>query len=191
MNAYILTASILFALSFAFMIYYNRAFWLKITTITLLFVIINMLYFSFDTLKGWPSHEKINKGQIIYVEIIEPSDTYSGAIYLYVRLSPKEQSWYTKYINFIYWDESAPRSYYIPYTEQSNSKMREAKDALEKGYIVEIDEGLEGTEGEGSGESDSDQSNGGELPNGGDSENYRVPHLKLIDPRERNGKVQQ
>ncbi len=191
MNAYILTASILFALSFAFMIYYNKSFWFKISTITLLFAIVNMIYFSFDSLKGWPSHEKITKGQLVYVEIVEPTETYDGAIYVYVRVEPKEHSWYSKYVNYIYWDSLAPRSYYIPYTTQSSSKMREAKEAMEKGYIVEIGEESTGSNGEGESSSDAEEGNGGELPDGGDSENYRVPHLKLVDPRERSGKVQQ
>lgn len=191
MNAYIIAASILFALSFAFMIYYSKIFWFKILTITLLFVIVNMLYFSFDSVKGWPSHEKITKGQLVYVEIVEPSETYDGAIYVYVRIEPKEHSWYDKYIDYIYWDSFAPRSYYIPYTPQSSSKIREAREAMEKGYIVEIEGDSAESSGEGDSQESSEEGNGTERPDGGDSENYRVPHLKLVDPRERSGKVQQ
>jgi len=190
MNAYILTAGILFALSFAFMIYYSKVFWFKLTTVTLLFAIVNMIYFSFDSLKGWPSHDKIEKGQLVYVEIVEPTQTYDGAIYLYVRHQLAENNWYDKYINYYYWDIFAPRSYYIPYTEQSGKSMREAKEAMEKGFIVEINGESAGVEGNGDA-STSDDGNGGERPDGGDSENYRVPHLKLVDPRERSGKVQQ
>ena len=102
MNAYIIAAGILFALSFAFMIYYNRIFWFKISTITLLFAIVNMIYFSFDSMKGWPSHDKIKKGQLVFVEIVEPTETYDGAIYLYVRINQEDQSWYSKYINYFY-----------------------------------------------------------------------------------------
>lgn len=191
MNAYILTTSIVFALSFAFMIYFNKTFWLKLLTITLLFAIVNMMYFSFDTLKGWPSHDKITKGQLVHVEIVEPTETYPGAIYVSVRVEQEEQYWYSKYVNFIYWDSMAPRSYYIPFTEQSSSKMREAKEAMEKGFIVEIEGESAKTESNGNGKAPSEEGNGGELPDGGDSENYRVPHLKLVDPRERSGKVQQ
>ncbi len=189
MNAYILTASIFFAVSFAFMIYYSKLFWLKIVTITLLFAIVNMIYFSFDTIKGWPSHDKITKGQLVFVEIVEPTETYNGAIYLYVRLEPVEEKWYSKYLSYIYWDSQAPRSYYIPFTEQSSKSMREAKEAMENGFIVEI-EG-ETAEADGKGEASGEDGNGGERPDGGDSENYKVPHLKLVDPRERSGKVQQ
>ena len=193
MNAYIISASILFALSFAFMIYYNKSFWLKLSTITLLFAIVNMIYFSFDTLKGWPSHDKIAKGQLVYVDIIEPTDTYSGAIYVYVRHEQKEQNWYDKYINYFYWDSLAPRSYYIKYTKQTSSSMREAKEAIENGYIVEIEgeSAQEGSTGEDTSAQGGEQGNGGELPNGGDAEDYEVPHLKLVDPRERSGKVTQ
>ena len=102
MNAYIVTAGILFALSFAFMIYYNKSFWLKLSTITLLFAIVNMIYFSFDTLKGWPSHDKITKGQLVYVDIVEPTETYPGAIYVYVRINETKHTWYDKYINYFY-----------------------------------------------------------------------------------------
>ena len=96
MNVYIITAGILFALSFAFMIYYNKSFWFKISTITLLFAIVNMIYFSFDSMKGWPSHDTITKGQLVYIEIVEPSETYKGAIYLYVRIDQEDQNWYSK-----------------------------------------------------------------------------------------------
>jgi hypothetical protein len=47
------------------------------------------------------------------------------------------------------------------------------------------------TKSNGDGEAECDEGNGGELPDGGDSENYKVPNLKLVDPRERSGKVQQ
>lgn len=190
MNAYIIAAGVLFALSFAFMIYYNRIFWFKISTITLLFAIVNMIYFSFDSMKGWPSHDKITKGQLVFIEIIEPTETYNGAIYLYVRIELEEQPWYSKYINYLYWDEYAPRSYYIPFTEQSSNTMREAKEAMEKGYIVEIEGESAKTDSNGEGEP-TDGNNGGELPDGGESDDYEVPHLKLVDPRERSGKVQQ
>lgn len=191
MNAYILTASILFAVSFAFMIYYSKVFWFKISTVTLLFAIVNMIYFSFDTIKGWPSDDKIPKGQLVYVEIVEPTETYTGAIYVYVRHEPKEDNWYTKYLSYVYWDSMAPRSYYIPYTNQSSKFMREAKEAMENGFIVEVEGESAKTKSNGDGEAEGDEGNGGELPDGGDSENYKVPNLKLVDPRERSGKVQQ
>lgn len=189
MNAYIVTAGILFALSFAFMIYYNKSFWLKLSTITLLFAIVNMIYFSFDTLKGWPSHDKITKGQLVYVDIVEPTETYPGAIYVYVRINETKHTWYDKYINYFYWDSMAPRSYYIKYTKQTSASMREAKEAMEQGFIVEI-EG-ESAQSNGNGQAEGEQGNGGELPDGGESEDYNVPHLKLVDPREKSGKVQQ
>ena len=68
--------------------------------------------------------------------------------------------------------------------------MREAKEAMEKGYIVEIEGESAEKQSNGEGEP-TENANGGELPDGGDSENYKVPHLKLVDPRERSGKVQQ
>ena len=191
MNAYIVTAGILFALSFAFMIYYNKSFWLKLSTITLLFAIVNMIYFSFDTLKGWPSHDKITKGQLVYVDIVEPTETYPGAIYVYVRINETKHTWYDKYINYFYWDSMAPRSYYIKYTKQTSASMREAKEAMEQGFIVEIEGESAQSNSNGDGQAEGEQGNGGELPDGGESEDYNVPHLKLVDPRERSGKVQQ
>jgi hypothetical protein len=191
MNAYIITAGILFAVSFAFMLYYSKWFWLKITTITLLFAIVNMIYFSFDSIKGWPSHDKIHKGQLVYVEIVEPTETYKGAIYLYVRIENEEKSWLDNYINYYYWDANAPRSYYIPYTEKSSQSMREAKEAMEKGYIVEVEGDSAEQQNQGNGEPSEDNGNGTEQPDGGEADDYKVPHLKLVDPRERSGKVQQ
>jgi hypothetical protein len=68
--------------------------------------------------------------------------------------------------------------------------MREAKEAMEKGYIVEVQGESAEAESDSKGEP-TDGNNGGELPDGGESDDYEVPHLKLVDPRERSGKVQQ
>lgn len=192
MNLYIIAACIAFAVSFAVMLYYNKVFWFKISTITVLFAIANMVYFSLDSVKGWPSHDRISKGQLVFVQVVEPGDGYPGAIYLLVRIDVKDKNWYSPYVNYVYWDDQAPRSYYIPYTEKTAKDMREAKQAMENGYIVEIngDTATEET-GDISGTPNANGKDGGQTPDGGDSNDYEVPHLKLIDPRERSGKVQQ
>lgn len=190
MNLYIITACIAFSISFALMLYY-RVFWLKITTVTLLFAIANMVYFSLDSVKGWPSHDRIHKGQLVFVQVIEPSDGYPGAIYLYVQIEPEQNSWYNPYINYVYWDSQAPRSYYIPYTEKTAKKMREAKDAMDQGYIVEVDGETTSDDSGNNGEPNTGGRTGGTSPEGGDIEDYKVPHLELIDPRDRSGKITQ
>lgn len=192
MNLYIIAACIAFAISFAVMLYYNKVFWYKIATITILFAIANMVYFSLDSVKGWPSHDKIHKGELVFVQVVEPGEGYPGAIYLLVRVDPTETSWYSPYINYVYWDNQAPRSYYIPYTEKTAKEMRDAQQAMEQGYIVEINGDSASEEsGNQNGEPNANGKDGGSSPEGGDSTNYEVPHLKLIDPRERSGKVQQ
>lgn len=193
MNTWIIAACIAFAITFALMLYYNRVFWFKLAAVTLLFIIANMIYFSFDSIKGWPSSERITKGELIFVSIIEPNETYPGAIYVYVKVDANESHWYDKFVNYIYWDNNAPRSYYLPYTKQTSKEMREATEAMKKGYIVEITGESADTQGNGTDPTNADNSNGGDQnqPDGGDTENYKVPHLKLIDPRDRTGKVQQ
>ena len=193
MNAWIIATGIAFAVSFAIMLYYNKVFWFKLSTVTLLFAMANMIYFSFDSMKGWPSDQKIAKGELIFVHIVEPTETYKGAIYVYVREEMTEREWYDKYISYFYWDGNAPRSYFIPYTKRTSKEMREAKDAMEKGYIVEITGESAETQGNGQDNTDANNSNGTDTyqPDAGINENYKVPHLKLIDPRERSGKAQQ
>lgn len=192
MNLYIIAVCIAFSISFALTLYYSRIFWFKIVTVTLLFAIANMVYFSLDSVKGWPSHDKITKGLLVFVQVVEPGDGYPGAIYLYVQPELEENNWYAPYINYVYWDSLAPRSYYIPYTEKTAKEMREAVEAMAQGYIVEVDgETATADNGNENGDPSSDNSNGGQTPEGGDAENYLVPHLKLIDPRERSGKAQQ
>jgi hypothetical protein len=185
MNVYIIVLAVLFAINFALMVYYNKLFWLKISTVTILFIIVNMLYFSFDSIKGWPSSDTVKKGQLVFVEVLEPNGSYPGAVYLYVKLDNSETVWYNKYISYNYWDSNAPRSFYLPYTDETGKKMREAKDAIEKGYIVEISESGIETEQNSEGE---DNGNGTEQGTPSDSANINVPHLKLVDPRERSGK---
>lgn len=192
MNLWIIAACIGFAISFATMLYFSKVFWFKITTVTLTFVIANMVYFSLDSVKGWPSHQRINKGELVFVTIVEPVDDYPGAIYVYVRSETSEPHWYDKVVKYLYWDSNAPRSYYIKYTKQSSEQMREAQEAMEKGYIVEINgESAEAQGGEGEEADEGDPKNSTSFQQDKNQVDNDVPHIDLIDPRTRSGKVRQ
>lgn len=192
MNTWIIAASIAFAFTFALMLYHNKMFWFKPAAVTLLFIIANMVYFSFDSIKGWPTSEKITKGYLVFATIVEPSGSYPGAIYLYVDVDESDLHWYDKFVNYVYWDDNAPRSFYLPYSEKTSKDMRQATEAMKNGYIVEITGDSAEAQGDGQDATNVDNGNGGESqPDGGSAQDYKVPHLKLIDPRERSGKVKQ
>ena len=193
MNLWIIAACLAFAISFAMMLYFNKVFWYKLLTVTLTFVIANMVYFSLDSVKGWPSHQKITKGQLVFVSILEPVDSYPGAIYVYVIAEPVQSKWYDEFVKYVYWDQNAPRSYYIKYTKQSSEQMRAAQQAMEQGYIVEISgDSAEAQNGDaGDNNNNGNAKEGASYQQDGNQVDYDVPHLQLVDPRTRSGKVKQ
>ena len=91
--------------------------------------------------------------ELIWLQIKEPSKitNYPGAIFLWVREMPKSEKTngltLRQFINpmvwFTYPDESAPRSYKIPYSKEKHRELRKAAEGRKTGVktYVEIKKG--------------------------------------------------
>lgn len=184
-EAHLVIALLIFSISSALTIYFNHKLWPKLITITILFVIANMVYFSFDSFRGWPSDERPT-GRLLTAEVKSPSKNDAGAIYLWVIPKLDHRFWVYRYR-----DDQAPRSFYIPYSSETNERVNTAKKMIEQGYIVEVDiiqkigDNKSNSDGRsGSGEKGQSTGDGNATGNQGDSKNYNVPHFSIIDPRE-------
>ena len=198
MTAYLVIVAILFAVSFSLMIFFTKSVWLKLSTVAILFVISNQIYFGFESLKGWPTSEKLNgSGQLIWAIVNEPNGTDPGAIYMWVYL-PEGEGWYHKYVSY-HAEDTAPRAVKMPYNKNTAEQVNKAKKAMEEGYMVEVDFGenklndgstdgemLEGEENQTPGSPDAAS---GDTTSSMIDEN--VPRLKIIDPRNISRKGQQ
>lgn len=171
---------IIFALLYVVQLMFHKAFIPKLVAITYLFFISSGIYFSFDTYKGWPSKDKLDKGYLVYSITIEPDDQQDGAIYYWaIPDEDQEISAIEKFFTYKF-EITAPRSYYLPYSKEAASMFGEANEKIKQGYIVEIN-----------GEKSSEQAAGGEgkpedgtaqATSSGEQENYLVPHLEIIPP---------
>lgn len=185
MTAYIVFAAILFAISFSLMIYFSRMLVFKLTTVAVLFVISNLIYFGFDSIKGWPADENLpKKGQLIWGVVQEPTDDDPGAIYLWIIYDEKDTEWYQKIVNYKP-ETQSPRAFKIKYSKKTATQLQKAKEAMEQGFGVEL-EPQEGESGEAEDSSQTkaepDKPTGGERGSTVDGE---MPRFKLVDPRER------
>ena len=187
MTIYIVVSAILFALLFSLMIYFSKSILLKLLTVAIVFVMANQIYFGFESMKGWPTEVKMSgKGQLIWTMVVEQSDTYSGAIYMWVYLPEPNNTWYEKYITY-HTDATAPRSLKMPYNEKLAEQLNKVKKSMEEGYTVEIDfdAGQSAEQIDGSGESGDGEapSTDGSNANESGKIDKNIPRLKLIDPR--------
>lgn len=108
------------------------------------------LAFTFNNFMGWPSEEqfKTKTSQIIWFQIKEPSkiSRAEGAIYIWVReVNPPEiaenalsvKDLLNPMIWFVYPDQNtAPRSYKLPYTKKMHKKLREVAEGRGKGKVA-------------------------------------------------------
>lgn len=171
---------VIFCIVYAFQLHFNRSITLKVLSLSILFVIASLTYFSFETYKGWPTKERVGKGYVLDIEVADPNPAlnFPGAIYVYVLPEKKILNWYQRIITYQFDYDSAPRSYYIPYSKQSARKYSEAQKKLKDGYVVEIDGDKEGDGVEGNvGSSKQIGSR-----NGGDAKDYDAPFLNIISP---------
>lgn len=128
--------------------YYNN--WIKFIVIALVIALANMIYFTFDGVKGWPAEEKREvKGTLATVVIINPSENSEGAII--ISLFPTTP---TKWYEYEY-HRYAPKTYFIEYSNDRAAQFEKAKQALMEGKEVRINSIPEATaeggqEGEGS-----------------------------------------
>lgn len=171
---------IVFSLLYVLQMFFGRNIFLKLVVVTYLFLASSAVYFSFDTYKGWPSEEKIQKGILVSVEIIQPSDDHKGAIYLWIYDEKRDATFIQKvfgYSTII----PAPRAYAIPYSESAKGMFEDAKKQIEMGMTVEVtgEKALvEGEEREG-GETDE---NANASMSG--TEEYDAPSIRIIPPNE-------
>lgn len=189
MTEYIVTAAILFAISFSLMIFYSKKLLWKLTTVATMFLLANLIYFTFDTLKGWPTVEHLpRKGQLIWAIVNEPKENDPGSIYLWVVYDThSDEHWFSKYFTYQP-DASSPRSFSLPYSKQSAQKVDEAQQALQEGFTVEFESDGNSLLDPVSNNADaknSGESAGGEMSGLIDT---NTPRFTIIDPRERMGK---
>lgn len=188
MTPYIVVVAILFAVSFSLMIFFTKSVWLKLLTVAILFVISNQVYFGFESIKGWPTEEKLEgSGQLLWAVVNEPAANDPGAIYLWVYVPPPEDGWYEKYVNY-HPEEAAPRAVKIPYTENTAEQINKAKQAMEDGYAVEVDFSKNQVT---DGSMEEEGNSNSEIPSGaekGDTSSTlaeeNMPRFKIVDPRE-------
>jgi len=171
-------ALIIFSLLYVFQLYFNRNVFLKIITVTYLFLISSAVYFSFETYKGWPTQQPIKKAYLAAVEIIQPTKESSGAIYLWVYDAERDMNMLQSI--FGYNDTKAPRSYVIPYSQKSSDEFSDAKKKLEEGMVVE----LNGENKKGINNEEAKDGAPDEQGNASASyvEDYDVPRIKIIPP---------
>ena len=111
--------------------YYNN--WIRFIVIALVVALANMIYFTFDGVKGWPAEEqKEVKGNLATVVIINPSDKSEGAII--ISLFPTTP---TKWYEYEY-HRYAPKTFFIKYSNDRAAEFEKAKQALMEGKEVRI-----------------------------------------------------
>lgn len=173
---------IILAILYITQLYFNKSFTVKLLTVTYLFFVASAMYFSLDTYKGWPTNEKVKEGILTFVIIDEPTEVSEGAIYIWVRNSEVKFFWY-QWLGYSPKDE--PRSFVLPYTKQTAKKFREAKKNLEEGKFVLLEEGKEPENETASNKSEGEADGNGKNSNMNEYEDdYKVPHLKIIEPRD-------
>lgn len=127
----ILTIALSVAAMTALAFYYNN--WIKFIVIALVVAMANLIYFSFDGVKGWPAEEQEDiKGTLATVVIINPSDMSEGAII--ISLFPTmPKKWYE-----YEYHKYAPKTYFIKYSNDRAAQFEKAKQALVEGKEVRI-----------------------------------------------------
>ena len=129
----------------AISLYWNN-FHTKFASIALFIILANAVYFSLDGVKGWPAEEPREvKGTIASIVIVNPSESFEGAIYVGVFLS-EENEWY----EYDY-PRISPKTFYVKYSNNRAAEFEKAKQAMKEGKEVRID-GIPPMEGQGEGE---------------------------------------
>lgn len=118
------------AIAFAF--YYKNVF-IKFIVIGYLTILASAIYFMYEGVKGWPTDDdRVVKGILSSVVIVNPSDKSEGAIY--ISLFPTTPSEWYEY----QYHREAPRTFYIKYTNDRAAEFEKAKQAMVEGKEVRI-----------------------------------------------------
>lgn len=111
--------------------YYNN--WIRFIVIALVVLMANMIYFTFDGVKGWPAEEPREvKGILATVVIINPSDKSEGGII--ISLYPTIPTEWYEYEYHRY----APKTFFVEYSNDRAAEFEKAKKALMEGREVRI-----------------------------------------------------
>lgn len=163
---------------------YKKSLLLKLAAVTYMFAVASVVYFSFETYKGWATVDKPTKGELISVYIVDPRGKNPGAIYFWV-VGKEELDLLEKLYTYVPDGEQHPRAHSLPYSKRVADKFREAQEALEGGMIVTLESMESLGRGEPSaakpGKKKGDEKDG----SGGDTDDYDVPHFKIEDPSQR------
>lgn len=175
-------ALLIFSCLYVLQLFFNKSIFVKLINITFLFVFSSLIYFSFETYKGWPSKIKIPKGYLVSVMIIQPTQGSPGGIYAWVvHTEEKDLNTFERLITYKFDVQPSPRSYYIPYSKSANKAFGDAEQKMKEGNIVLIDGQGEPSEGQdGQGEGGTKDKKG--MSNSGDATEYKVPNLTIISP---------
>lgn len=156
----------------------------KLVMISYTFVVASLVYFSFETYKGWPTVDRSEDGQVIAVAMIEPRGPTPGAIYFWVMSTSREPSWVEKLYTYESDLPDAPRAHYLPYSKEAADAFRQAEEALKKGLMVTIEGGSvsgknNGKDTDGTGEAEGEAEEGDSKV-----DKYDVPRLKIVSPQD-------
>ena len=174
----ILTIALCTAGMTAIAFYYNN--WIKFFVVALVVIMANMIYFTFDGVKGWPAveHREV-KGTLASVIIINPSEMSEGAII--ISLFPTdEKKWYEyEYPNY------APKTYYLEYSNDRAAEFEKAREAMMQGNEVRINGIPELNSDEGSEGNGTETNSIGEifrklLPSLNDTYKPKVPDIEIM-----------
>lgn len=197
---YLVAAFIFFSIVYAVQLYYSKSFLLKIFVITIVFGLSSVIYFSFETYKGWPTDQKVADGILSGAMVIEPNESDPGAIYLWVVSEQKEASFIDSILTYRPKSAITPRAFQLPYSKKFANAVQNALEQMKKGYAVEIsniDEQNKGNgdsnnngngNGDNNGLNSTDNSGTGGIGGDGNDTEYNVPHLSLVDPRQNDFK---
>jgi hypothetical protein len=176
-------ALLILTLLYVLQLYFSKSILVKLVLITYMFVLSSLVYFSFETYKGWPTIQAAKTGYIVSVYMEEPTSESKGGIYFWVvdDTANKLTLW-QKLTHYQFYPQPAPRAYYLPHTDKNAKLFSEVKKQLDQGMIVQID-GTE-TTSNGQGDESNTDSSINKDGNGGDVENYAVPHLQIILPQQ-------
>lgn len=106
---------------------------MKFAVITVYAVLTSSVYFALDGVKGWPAKEQQEvKGILATVVIINPSDKGEGGIIISLFLTEP-----AKWHEYEY-DKTAPKTFYVKYTNDRAAQFEAAKQALMEGKEVRI-----------------------------------------------------
>lgn len=169
-----------FAILYTLQLFITRSIVLKLIVITYLFLVSSAIYFSFDSYKGWPTDEKVNKAFLIKVHIVEPTPESKGGIYIWTIPETQEQNIIATI--FGYSVSNMPRAYIIPYSNKAQKEFTEAQKKLEEGMVIILNDDSPQKQGEQTGEGASQTKQDGDGNAADSGQEYEGPRISIVSP---------